>query len=77
MRALSKSTFVLVTVPALMAAALSGLAGYAYGVHSAQPRNAVPERTVAAAPPQQPPAAGSGVLELAPSWTRWPQLTDF
>jgi hypothetical protein len=73
MRAFSLGTLPLV----LVAGALSGIAGYAFGVHSVQRPGSTPERTAAAVPSPPVHVADPEVLTAAPSWTRWPQLTDF
>jgi hypothetical protein len=71
MGALLKATLPVV----LIAGALSGLAGYAYGVHSWHRRTGTPVQSAAPAPSQR--FAGDDILVPPPSWTRWPSLTDF
>jgi hypothetical protein len=73
MRPFAKGTLPLV----LLAGILSAVAGYGYGVHSAQHASAFPERRIAIDPAAYPHAADLDVLAAAPSWVRWPQLTDF
>lgn len=71
------TTFLKSTLPlVLVASALSGVAGYAYGIHFSQRSVDGPARQ-ATATSAAVVAGGDDVLSHPQSWRRWPQLTDF
>jgi len=71
MRAFFRTTLPLL----LVAGALAGITGYAYGVHSARPAVSASERMRTSANSIHP--HDDSVLKPPPSWRHWPSLTDF